>query len=608
VGGLVAALAALLAGALALPWGGPAEWAPPATLLGVTACAAVLLARRSGAAAAVTAAGGVALAAWMLWLRSHLRAGDPAEGGPADLAPAALAGLAAGGLLLRWGADPFRLLLSGAFGFLALQAVQNDSRFALVAGTVLVWNLGEWAAELAECVPPDRRRRAGLALNLGLLGVLGVWAAAIVTDLHGRWTGVPRHFSLAEQPFEFAHEAVRFAGSPGLPEHALLYDLGQTGLYDFYHGPARKPFLDGRLEMPALETFRTYVDIEEWLRPGDPRWESALGRMGRPLVLLTHQQNTNGEAALLLHPGWRLVYFDALAAVFVPRGGADETAFPAVDFAARHFRRPAAPPVPERPGAAFRELRALANLAAVLRRHPGATWTWRVPALLAALDRGALALDEEPARAAAVWTLLGNCHWNLVPDLSAPPPPPGAGWEPEAALSWAQATYCYRRALALAPEDATALRYLRDVLRARRLADAPAEGRDLARTWPLAERVAGMYLHLGQPAEARSVWERAPAPSPAVRNCRLAETYWVERDHDTAARLYRAALAEDPRLTDACWGLAVLEAQRGDAAAALRACRDGLRLSLRERQRADLQALAALLTPFGPADPPTGKP
>jgi tetratricopeptide (TPR) repeat protein len=619
-GGCAAGLAALVAGTAALPWHGPdpwaavGEWVPLLGLLGVAAGAAVVLARRSREAAAVVAFGGAALAAWMMWLRGELGL----DGGRDALVLAVLFGLPAGVLLLRWGADPFRLLLSGAFGYLALQAIQNDSRFALVAGIVLVWNLGEWAADLLDAMPPeDRRPLIAPAVHAGLLVLLGLWIAAIVTDRHGRWTGEPRRFSLEEQPFEFAHEAIRFAGSPGLPEHALLYELGQTGLYDFYHGPARKPYMDGRLEMPALETFRTYVGIEDWLKEQDPRWAATLDRLGRPLVLLTHQQHFNGEAALLLHPQWHCVYFDALAAVFVPRGSADERAFPTIDFAARHFRRPTAPSVPERPGAAFRELRALANLGAVLRRHREATWTWRIPALLRALDRAPLALQEQPDRAAAAWTLLGNCHWNLVPDLTVPPPSPGASWDPAAALPWAQATYCYRRALDRAPEDATALRFLHDSFRARRVDEAEVEAairrfeeevrrRPISWTWKLAEQVAGTYLHLGRPADARAVWEQAPAPSPAIRYCRLAETHWVERDHETAARLYREALAADSRLGDACWGLAMLEAQRGNAGPALRACRDALRLSLETRPRTDLQALERLIAPL--AETPAARP
>jgi hypothetical protein len=49
--------------------------------------------------------------------------------------------------------------------------------------------------------------------------------------------------------------------------------------------------------------------------------------------------------------------------------------------------------------------------------------------------------------------------------------------------------------------------------------------------WQVAERLAGLYMHLGRPTDARRVWELASdCPSPAMRQCRLACTFWVERD------------------------------------------------------------------------------
>jgi hypothetical protein len=637
-----------------------------ALLLGLGAvAAAVALWRRSWAAALVAGAGGVALAAWMAWVRDYLSDDLSALHLPEpSLAPPALVGLAVAGLLAWQGADLFRLLLAGAFGYLALRAQQNDSRFGLVAGVVLSWNLGEWAADLSACLRSTSQRQTGMsdpraawAVRLGLAGLLVGWIAAIVTDRYGRWTGEPRHFSLQEQPFEHAHEAIRFAGSPGLPERALLYDLGQPSLYVFYHGPTRKPFLDGRLEMPALETFRTYVRIEGWLNAQDPRWAAALDEMGKPLVLLTHSRNAAGEAALLAHPGWRCVYWDAIASVFVARGAADERDHPTVDFAARHFGNPSAPSVPDRPGAVLHELSSLARLGAALRRRPEATWTRRVPSQLHALDRAALVLREMPERRPAAWTLLGDCHGNLVLDSGMPPPDAAAEWDPAAGMPWAQATYCFRRALEADPVHVPALRSLYDAYHARGMADAvvsvgerlvdlgeasEAQSREVAQlrealgswspatadlpaavaallrggrveaavqmvedaqrrgslswTWPLAQRVGPAYLHLGRPADARRAWEQAAAPpSEALRRCRLAETYWVERDFAKAAVLYREALTADPHLAEAWWGLALLETQRGDADSTRQACREALRLSLPPRIRSELQNLETLL-------------
>jgi tetratricopeptide (TPR) repeat protein len=114
--------------------------------------------------------------------------------------------------------------------------------------------------------------------------------------------------------------------------------------------------------------------------------------------------------------------------------------------------------------------------------------------------------------------------------------------------------------------------------------------------WPLAERLGRTYLHLGRPADARRVWQLArSAPSEALRECRLAAAFWVERDFESAAHHYRAALDADPRQSEACWGLAHLYTQLGQADAGLEACRQGLRLLLTNSQRDELRNLLTLL-------------
>ena len=91
---------------------------------------------------------------------------------------------------------------------------------------------------------------------------------------------------------------------------ALVFDLGQTGVYVYHNGPDRKVFMDARLEVPSRSTFQTYVRIEEWLNHNDPRWDAAIARLGDPLVLISHDGWAEAEAALLSHPRWRCIYFD----------------------------------------------------------------------------------------------------------------------------------------------------------------------------------------------------------------------------------------------------------------------------------------------------------
>lgn len=633
--------------------------------------------RRHRPAAMVAGAAGLTLAVWMAWLHIFLL-GNSGQSESSRSRPdllMAILGLFSVILVLYWGGSLFRLLVAGAFLFLGLQALQNASRFALVAGTITAWNLGEWTYQLLASRPPGQWRNTWeWSLRLGLAGFLGLWIIALITDRYHDWTGERRHFALREQPLEFAHDAVVFAGRPELPDRALVYDLGQACLYTFHNAPEKKPFMDGRLEMPDQRTFETYIQVEQWLHQQDTRWETAVHDMGDPLILLSHLNNFNGEAVLVSHAGWRCVYFDALAAVFVPGMREDlEEPYPTIDFAARHFRHPDRPSIPDVPGAAFRETRALSNLGSALRRFPNATWKWRIPVLFNALDRASLALAEDPKRA-ATWTLLGNCHWNLIPDLTTPPPKPEATWDPFTSLPWAQLTFCHRQAVQLAPEDASALRFLYDAYRVRGMADAQLEigGRllshprvaaDLAKvlhvqlqelrrvlgppvqvkghiglnllpevvqlsdrrpetavrlieeaesrsslewTWPLAEAVACTLMHLGRPADARKVWQKATLlpsdiqPSESLLQCRLGDTYLVERDFENAGRCYRAAFAADPKRTEACWGLVMLNIQQGQAAPALRACRQALTLPLTDRTRTELKTLEKLLRPPAP--------
>jgi tetratricopeptide (TPR) repeat protein len=438
----------------------------------------------------------------------------------------------------------------------------------------------------------------------------------------------------------------------------LAYDLGQACLYTFLNAPERKTYMDGRLEMPDLATFEKYRDIEKWLHDANPRWESALQSLGNPLVLLTHLQNFRGESILLTHPNWRCVYFDALAAIFVPHSNSDQMfVSPDVDFAARHFRHANDPSVPNQVGAAFREMQALFNLGVVLRQTAQSDARLRTAILLCALDRGERAVIEESSRSGA-WAVLGTTYWNLAAG-NTQPPRASTAWDPAAILPYAQTTYCLRRALELAPDNPSTLRYLYESYRGRRMfdsqyevgkrllshglasepqrkqieslerrldgqrvdpgvtdkdpiagfsallsADRPeaavrlAEGGvnhiDQAWPWPAADRLAATYMQLGRPADARRVWTMATKAPPAVQASRLATTYWVERDFDEAVRLYREALKEDAHLAEAWWGLAALYGELGDAKRALHACQESARLDLSEPQRTNLNLLQSL--------------
>ena len=60
--------------------------------------------------------------------------------------------------------------------------------------------------------------------------------------------------------------------------------------------------------------------------------------MGRPVVLVDHEFNTGVGATLLRSSHWRCVWFDSIAAVFVHDSYRTIVEADTVDFAARHFR------------------------------------------------------------------------------------------------------------------------------------------------------------------------------------------------------------------------------------------------------------------------------
>ena len=623
--GTALACGLLLTAVLGLPLPGTPVWllhssrAAPTMMLIVGACAAILLCLRSRGAALVMAVGTMAIATWTAWLSAYLfDVGPKPHGLTSGTLVCALAafGAVAAMLLVYAGGNVFRLLLSAAFTYLSFQAVRNINLFGLVAGAVLAWNIGEWAALLA----------AGRTLRFvswgarGLVaGVVALWIGALVTDRYYSLVGDYMHFGLRERPWTFAHAAARFAGRPGLPDRALAFDLGQTGVYVYHNGPERKGFMDARLEVPSLATFQTYVRIEEWLKGNDARWAAAVNRLGAPLILIGHDGWLEGEATVFSHPRWRCVYFDPVASVFVPRAGPSSApGYPNFDFLAEHFAREATASAPFEQSRALEEAVVLRRLASVVRKRGGDPWRLRIPMLIRAKDLTQRVLTGGVADS-ALWRLLGLLQWEMVPDLTRPPPGPTDPWDPATGLSWARATYCFRRGLELAPTDVATLRSLAECFGVRKMAEARREVEArLAQSnptgyadqrlgdereppadmpWPSAERIAVTSLHLGDPDSARRVWSKAIAcPSPAQRLTRIAEADLAALDAAAAEVHCRQALELDPRLAEAWYVLASVLFESGRAEPALAACRQGLEHDLTSAQRDTITALGALLT------------
>jgi tetratricopeptide (TPR) repeat protein len=130
---------------------------------------------------------------------------------------------------------------------------------------------------------------------------------------------------------------------------------------------------------------------------------------------------------------------------------------------------------------------------------------------------------------------------------------------------------------------------------------ADADNRGIRADWATCDRVATTLLHLGRPAEARRIWEQtADPPSPALRLTHIAAAELAMLDFSAADHTYQAALAVDPQLGEAWLGLALLHTQRGNAAEALTASREGLRRQLTPEQQSFLRFVEALAAPYAP--------
>jgi tetratricopeptide (TPR) repeat protein len=223
--------------------------------------------------------------------------------------------------------------------------------------------------------------------------------------------------------------------------------------------------------------------------------------------------------------------------------------------------------------------------------------------LLLASDRAREALSVRPDDARA-WLALGDALWSQTPDLLTKPPGPADPWDPARSLCLAQATFAYRRSVALDPALRSALSTLRRSLEFRGMTDArvqEAEARPLPLPWDRADRAALTHLHRGEPAAARSLWQHAPdCPSPALRLTRIAEAHLVALEFEAARAMFRAALDRDRGVGEAWYGLALLHLQEGHASATVTACREGLACSLSGPQRTSLENMKDLAARFAP--------
>ncbi len=365
----------------------------------------------------------------------------------------------------------------------------------------------------------------------------------------------------------------------------------------------------------------------------EPGWEAALDAMGRPVVMADHANAAHLGAVLLRQGNWRCVWFDPVTAVVVHQQSVPAARVPAVDFAERHFapHGPAGPrdvrtllasaravcnylgaippdrlylvrplawaglddarqatvldpgsseawqclgqiellrsPLPARaprynlpfdPTVDLPLVRASCALRRALDRAPEDFTTLMLldqvyetrqmyEAALPLLERmtGVRAFNQNQAR---LQTLAAGAALGFRRMLGPPPP---EHWRSPEELEQVIAVL-----LRLGRAESAAVLIERG--------HSPAHAR-----WECVDRVATLWLHLGDPARARSLWEQAgTVPDRALLAARIGATYLAEADLVQARQAYQRAIARNPRLFEAQYALAVLEADAGHATAA----------------------------------------
>ncbi len=119
--------------------------------------------------------------------------------------------------------------------------------------------------------------------------------------------------------------------------------------------------------------------------------------------------------------------------------------------------------------------------------------------------------------------------------------------------------------------------------------------------WEMLDQIATLRLHLGESAKARALWQKAAsstAPESALALSRIGTTYLAEGNFDAARQAYHQALKAKPDLFEACYSLAVLEQDGGNATAAHEWATRAVAIAPKDLSRTAAQSIAIAVAGF----------
>lgn len=120
-----------------------------------------------------------------------------------------------------------------------------------------------------------------------------------------------------------------------------------------------------------------------------------------------------------------------------------------------------------------------------------------------------------------------------------------------------------------------------------------------SRPWSVSDQMATLWLHLGDVAKAKSIWESAPEPpSKGALLAKVAACQAIEGEVVAARRSYRDALIIEPQNFDALYGLAALELDAGNAADTVDAARQAVLLAPSDASRNAAEVIMSIARPY----------
>jgi hypothetical protein len=218
----------------------------------------------------------------------------------------------------RLGAADVGLIL--VFAHLALTSVRHVPLFAVVAAPPLAaalqeamasWRRVDWAHLRAAA----RRRLPSLAPALTAPGAPVVAGAVLLlTAVSAHWVGMagvptnPLRLDLAES--RYPGRTMTFIRENRLPPRLFsVYAWGGYELWRLY--PEYRMFMDGRTHVYGADILKDFLDVVN----AGPRWHVVLDKWQVQTILALRSSALT--ETLLAHGGWRLVFTEREAVVFV---------------------------------------------------------------------------------------------------------------------------------------------------------------------------------------------------------------------------------------------------------------------------------------------------